>query len=79
MKEFVKRIVKEKEELDIKLTNLESFMETKEYLDLTLAEIVPLLKQRRVMKEYITILEERIEYYKKYKQRYENNIQQNPK
>ena len=71
MKDFVKRILKEKEELDIKLTNLESFMETKEYLDLTLDEIVLLLKQRRAMKDYTAILGERIEYYKENKQRYD--------
>lgn len=63
MEDFVKRIVKEKEELDIKITNLENFMETDKYIKLEVAEKILMTAQIRAMINYTEILGKRIKYY----------------
>lgn len=66
MKEFVKRILKEKEELDIKLTNLENFMNTEnKYASISPIEKELLERQFKHMVGYSSILEIRIRHYLK--------------
>jgi len=57
---FIERIVKEKEELDIKRHALRSFLYTEKYEQLPGMHQVLLVKQNNVMDQYSDILQERL-------------------
>lgn len=61
MSTFLERVKKEKEELDIKIEKLASFLEKDNKEDLSKKEIELLIAQHNVMSTYSFILKERIE------------------
>ena len=65
MEDFVKRIIKENEELQVKIDKLAKFIETKEFRDLSGIEKLYLRKQLQHMSSYASILRQRIKYYSK--------------
>lgn len=65
MKDFQQRVVEEKKELDSKLSNLKTFMSSKDYESLPLKHKQLLIRQRVLMDEYSDILKNRIELFKK--------------
>lgn len=60
MPPFQQRVVDEKVELADKVTKLDNFLITTLYNSLPQLEKVRLFKQLQVMKEYLTILDDRI-------------------
>lgn len=59
---FQQRVIDEKEELDTKITNLNTFL-TKGGFEIRTDELNRLIKQLAVMREYSNILKERIENF----------------
>jgi len=60
MDTFIERIVKEKEELDIKRHALRAFLYTPRYEALPGMQQVLLVKQNNIMEQYSDILQERL-------------------
>lgn len=65
MKDHEQRVVHEKHELDERIGKLEKFIVTPTCLSLTFAERTLLADQLRVMKEYSSILGQRISLFPK--------------
>lgn len=64
MKEFIERLLKENEELSIKIVNLQNFIGNETFLELSLIEKDMLEAQLVFMKKYNEILKRRINFYK---------------
>ena len=64
MKDYQKRVVLEKEELDDKIESLEKFNASDEFLTLDPDEMNRMVRQRQTMTRYSVILRERIENFK---------------
>lgn len=60
MEAYQERVIEEKKELDSKLFKLESFLSTEESQKLLPEDVLLLVAQGKAMKEYSTILEQRI-------------------
>lgn len=63
MQEFQKRVVDEKTELDLKISKLESFLDTELFRSLDRDEQVRMTQQYVVMKRYSEILQSRINHF----------------
>lgn len=63
MQEFQKRVVDEKTELDLKISKLESFLDTELFRSLDRDEQVRITQQYVVMKRYSEILQSRINHF----------------
>lgn len=63
MKDFVKRIIDEKNELEVKIKNLQNFFTTQTFGDLSFKEQDLLILQQHLMLAYSTVLKQRIDYY----------------
>ena len=64
MKDYQVRVIKEKEELDIKIKALQKFIESKDFVDIgKLNEQISLREQLKVMNQYSEILKTRINRY----------------
>ena len=63
MQEFQQRVVDEKTELDLKISKLESFLDTELFRSLDRDEQVRMTQQYVVMKRYSEILQSRINHF----------------
>lgn len=63
MEDFVKRIIDEKKELEVKIKKLETFFITQTFGDLFVEEQDLLILQFHIMKSYFMVLQQRIDYY----------------
>lgn len=67
MKEFIEKLLKENEALTLKIVNLQNFIRSKTFLELSLIEKDMLEAQLVFMKKYNEILKRRIKFYKERK------------
>ena len=67
MKDFIERILKENEELALKIEKLQNFIRSDSYIELSLIEKDMLEAQLLFMKKYNEILKRRIKFYKERK------------
>lgn len=67
MKEFIEKLLKENEALALKIVNLQIFMRSDTFLELSLIEKDMLEAQLVFMKKYNEILKRRIKFYKERK------------
>ncbi|WP_338964858.1 crAss001_48 related protein [Fusobacterium nucleatum] len=65
METFVERMVVEKDELQDKVTKLENFVNGERFKELKGLEQVYLKEQLKFMKGYLSVLRQRINFYKK--------------
>lgn len=65
METFVERMVVEKDELQDKVTKLENFVNGERFKELKSLEQVYLKEQLKFMKGYLSVLRQRINFYKK--------------
>lgn len=63
MKDFVERMIAEESELTIKINNLDRFIKSDKFVDLSGTEQQLLQGQLYYMKEYCNVLSTRINYY----------------
>lgn len=63
MQEHQKRVVAERDDLNKKIKNLSIFMHGTIYTDLAISEQSRLVRQLRIMREYVAVLDERIEAF----------------
>lgn len=64
MREFLKRVVQEKQDLDVRIASLRRFLAGPGVGELSKQEITLLKIQADVMEEYSCVLCERVKYYK---------------
>lgn len=64
MTDYQQRVVREKEELDVKLNNLDSFLVSEQFIFLDIEEKRRLLRQAAYMRDYSNVLKERIKAFK---------------
>ena len=67
MKEFIEKLLKENEALTLKIVNLQNFIRSETFLELSLKEKDMLEAQLVFMKKYNEILKRRIKFYKERK------------
>ena len=65
MEAFMERIIVEKNELQDKVTKLENFINGEKFKELKGLEQVYLKEQLKFMKDYLSVLRQRINFYNK--------------
>ena len=65
MEAFIERIIVEKNELQDKVTKLENFINGEKFKELKGLEQVYLKEQLKFMKDYLSVLRQRINFYNK--------------
>lgn len=65
MKDVLERVLEERKDLDIKLSKLITFVDSKDFRELPLKHQQLLIKQQTLMSEYFTVLSKRIELFQK--------------
>ena len=65
MEAFVERMIVEKDELQDKVTKLENFVNGEKFRELRGLEQVYLKEQLKFMRDYLSVLRQRINFYNK--------------